>query len=74
MNGIDKLRRIVDWANSQSEYVNEKFKTIKGLEKAFDYATANNLEFIDDDYLLDNCTEEEIKKHEYQLNKFTQLI
>lgn len=50
MEAIDKLRIMVNWLDNQSELLNSCFNSIKGLEKAYDYAIDNNLEFIDNDY------------------------
>ena len=59
-NAINKLRAMQLWFDLQSEYFNDQFKSIKQLEKIFDYSRKNNLEFMDNDYLYsDNVTEEE---------------
>ena len=73
MNAIEKLRAISNWADWQCEYINYEFKSIKGIEKAYDYAQKNNLEFIDNDYLYNEVEEEERKKHIDNLNKFMQI-
>jgi hypothetical protein len=73
MQAIEKLRAINNWMNWQCEYINYEFKSIKGIEKAYDYAQKNNLEFIDNDYLYNECEEEERKKHINNINKFMQI-
>jgi len=72
-NAIEKLRAVKNWADWQNEYINEKFQSIKGLEKAFDYAQANNLEFIDSDYLHSVCEESERQIHIDNINKFFKI-
>lgn len=58
---IEKMRSIVNWANAQSEYINDQFKSIQAVEQAYDYCKKNGFEFIDDDYI--NCLEpSEVKK------------
>lgn len=59
MKAIEKLRNIVEWANYQSEHFNYSVKSLKAFELLYDYAKQNNLEFIDDDYLYNECKEEE---------------
>jgi hypothetical protein len=73
MNAIEKLRAIASWADWQSEAINYEFKSIKGIEKAYNYAQKNNLEFIDNDYLYNECEEEERQAHIDNLNKFMQI-
>jgi hypothetical protein len=62
MEAIEKLRNIVEWANLQSEHFNYSVKSLKAFELLHDYAQKNNLAFIDDDYLYNECTEEERAK------------
>ena len=59
MTTIEKMRLVVSWADNQSEYLNESIKSIKAFILLYDYAQKNNLAFIDDDYLYNECTEEE---------------
>lgn len=47
------------WYNWQNEGLTDGLTTISQLERMYDYAKANDLEFIDDDYLFGNCEEEE---------------
>ncbi len=70
MEAIDKLRKMVDFFNEQMESENSSFKSIKGLEKAYDYAMANNLEYIDYDYLYEPTEE---LKHLKAISKFQKL-
>ncbi len=49
---IDKMRSIVKWADNQSEYINELFKSIKAIEQAYDYCTLHEIPFIDNDYIF----------------------
>ena len=62
MDAIDKLRIMQNWFDMQSEYFNQQFKSIKQLEQIFDYAQANKLEFMDNDYLFSHNLEEEERK------------
>jgi hypothetical protein len=73
MEAIEKLRSIINWANAQSESINLQFKSIKGIEQAYDYANKHNLVFIDNDYLWNECTEEERPEHIKQINKFLKI-
>ena len=71
MEAINKLRAMQRWYDMQSEYMNFAFKSLKGMEKAFDYSIEHDLEFIDDDYLFsDNFTESERVKHIKSILKF----
>ena len=62
MEAIEKLRAMQNWFDLQSEYFNQQFKTIKQLEQIYDYAQANSLEFMDNDYLFSDNLEEEERK------------
>jgi hypothetical protein len=73
MNAIDKLREITNWCNWQNEYINQNFKSIKGIEQAFNYAREHDLEFIDNDYLLDNFEGKELETHLKAIKKFQKL-
>jgi hypothetical protein len=73
MNAIEKLRAINTWANWQSEAINYEFKSIKGIEKAYNYAQKNNLEFIDNDYLYSQVEEDERQAHIDNINKFMKI-
>lgn len=73
MEAIEKLRAMTEWYNNQSEYSNYAFNSLKGLERAYDYARASNLEFIDNDYLFDNFEGAELEKHLKAINKFQKL-
>ena len=60
MYAIDKLRAIASWADYQNEGFNLQFTTINQIERVYDYAQKNNLEFMDSEYLCsDNVTVEE---------------
>ena len=61
------------WFDMQNEGMNFEFKSLKGMEKAFDYSIANNLEFIDNDYLFDTFEIEERNAHIKQIIKFQKL-
>lgn len=61
MIAIEKLRAMTDWYNWQNECLTDGLTTISQLERMYDYAKANDLEFIDDDYLFGNCEEEEAR-------------
>lgn len=43
---IDKMRSIVNWANYQSEQVNQNIRSIKDLVKVYDFCDKKGLEFI----------------------------
>jgi hypothetical protein len=74
METIDKLRAMHSWYDMQSESMNYQFKSIKGMEMAFDYAIKNNLEFIDNDYLISGIfSNDEIKTHIQKIKKFQNL-
>lgn len=62
MEAIDKLRSIVNWANSQCEHLNYQFKSIKDIEKSYDFCKANNIEFLDSNYIINELEEDEQKK------------
>jgi uncharacterized lipoprotein YehR (DUF1307 family) len=70
MEAIDKLRAMTNWLDWQQEHINQKFKSIKGMELAFDYAGKHNIEFIDTDYLFNNFEGQELKSHIAAINKF----
>lgn len=63
MNAVDKIRNIVNWLDFQSEYANEQFTTIKQLEQVYDYTQEKGIEFIDEDYLYRELTDEERKEY-----------
>lgn len=74
MEAINKLRIMQSWYDSQSEGMNFEFKSLKGMEMAFDYSIENNLEFIDNDYFFNiDITEKERTKHIKAINKFQKL-
>ena len=73
MEAIDKLRIMVNWLDNQSELLNSCFNSIKGLEKAYDYAIDNNLEFIDNDYLYSNFEGKELELHIKEISKLQKL-
>lgn len=62
MTPIEKMRSIVDWANNQSEYINEQFKSIQAIEQAYDYCKKNGFSFIDDDYIYSGNLDEKEQK------------
>lgn len=64
---------MANWASWQSEAINYEFKSIKGIEKAYNYAKKHNLEFIDNDYLYNECEEEDREKHIDNINKFMKI-
>lgn len=66
MFAIDKLRIILNWADYQNESTDEQFKSIKGIELAYDYCKANNLEFLDDEYLNGLLLSDEINGTEFR--------
>ena len=43
----EKMRRIVEWMNWQSEAFNMQFKSIADIEKVFDACERHSLEFAD---------------------------
>ena len=59
MNSIEKMRAIINWANYQDEYFNERFKSISDIEKAYDYCVKNGWEFLD---RLDYVEQEDYNK------------
>jgi hypothetical protein len=74
MEAINKLRAMQRWYDMQSEGMNFNFKSIKGMEKAFDYSIENNLEFIDNDFLFSaDFTDNERAKHIKNILKFQSI-
>jgi hypothetical protein len=74
MEAIKKLRAMQRWFDMQSEGMNFKFNSLKGMEEAFDYAKENYLEFIDDDYFCNiDMTEKEKTNHIKAINKFQKI-
>ncbi len=72
---IEKMRLIVEWANNQSEYINEQFKSLKAIETAYDYCQEKNIPFIDNDYIFSGNLEEHeqneiLKERKKWLNNF----
>lgn len=59
IEAIDKLRNMVNWFNYQSEHFAQQFKSVKQLEKVYDFAMKKGYEFMDDDYVYSELTEEE---------------
>jgi hypothetical protein len=59
ISAIEKMRTMVAWFDMHSEYFNEKFKTVNQLEKIFDFSNEKGYEFLDDEYVYSNLTEEE---------------
>jgi hypothetical protein len=51
MEGINKLRAMTEWFNSQSEYLTDGM-SFKQLERIFDYSVKNELQYMDEDYLF----------------------
>lgn len=59
-SSIEKMRNVVNWANYQAEYFNERFKSISDIEKAYDYCIKNGLEFLDrveDSKIIEDVTD-----------------
>lgn len=50
---------MTNWYYWQNEGLTDGLTTISQLERMYDYANENDLEFMDDDYLFGNCSEEE---------------
>jgi hypothetical protein len=74
MEAINKLRAMQRWFDMQDEGMNFKFKSVKGMEDAFDYSVENNLEFIDEDYLFSaDFTDNERAKHIKNILKFQSI-
>lgn len=68
MTAIEKMRKIVNWADWQNESFNDRFKTIKDLEKAYDYCNKKDIEFLDNIHSYD-FEEQEITEIRSELNK-----
>ena len=66
---IDKMRIIVNWANNQAEYFNQQFKSFNQLEKVFNFAKAKGYEFLDNDYISSELTQEEQQEVQTFLKK-----
>ncbi len=57
---VEKLRRIVFWCDYQSEGLNDQFRSVSDMEKAYDYCCNHDIiEFLDTDGLRACDTEEE---------------
>lgn len=61
INAIDKLRTIVNWADYQNEGFNQRIRTIEDIQKLYDYAQANDLEFLDEPYQWGEGEQKHIK-------------
>ena len=70
ITSIDKMRNVVNWADYQAEYFNERFKSISDIEKAYDYCMNNDIEFLDDQ-MLNGLEDEEYDK---VLKEVTELL
>jgi hypothetical protein len=66
MVAIEKIRKIVAWANYQNEGFNYLFKTIKQIEKAYDFCIENDFEFLDSDYIQGLSIEDQKKCLEFR--------
>jgi len=53
MIAIEKLRAMTNWYGWQNEGLTDGLTTISQLERMYDYAKDNELEFMDDGYLQD---------------------
>lgn len=69
MDAIDKVRLMANWFDFQSEHFNQRIKTVNDIEKVYDYAVANDLEFMDEDYLFGELEEKERDRHMNVVNK-----
>jgi hypothetical protein len=69
ITAIDKMRIIVNWADNQAEYFNQQFKSFNQLEKVFNFAKAKGYQFLDNDYLHSELTQEEQKEVQTFLKK-----
>lgn len=65
ISAIDKIRNIVSWADYQNEGFNERVKSISDLEKLYDYADKEGLEYLDQSAYW----EEDEEKHITAINK-----
>ena len=45
---VNKIRAIAAWADYQSEYFNEQFKSVADMERVYDYCQHTGVEFADD--------------------------
>jgi hypothetical protein len=66
ISAIQKMRNIVAWANYQHEGFNDKFKTFKQIEKAYDFCIENDFEFLDSDYIRGLSKEDKTKCLEFR--------
>jgi hypothetical protein len=74
MEAINKLRAMKQWFDMQSEYMNFGFKSLKGMEQAFDYSIKHGLEFIDNDYFNTiDMPQSEKNKHIKAINKLQNI-
>ena len=63
MIAIEKLRAMTNWYGWQNEGLTDGLTHVFQLELLYDYAKENELEFIDDEYLLSGeLTKEEVNK------------
>lgn len=70
MRTAEKLRKVANWADWQTESTNEKFKSADDMIKAFDYCRESDLvEFLDGDSLmkLEDDEREQVEKEVTEL-------
>jgi len=70
ITSINKMRNVVNWADYQSEYFNDRFKSISDIEKAYDYCMNNNIEFLDTQML----NELEYEEYNKVVKEVTELL
>lgn len=69
IDAIDKMRNIINWVDYQNEDFNCKIRSISDIEKVYNYAIANDLEFVDNLPYNDYYTPKDNFKHSLAINK-----
>lgn len=64
LTAIDKIEAIKNWCDWMDYSFVEKIKSVSDLEKLFDFADKNELEFVDHNGLY-NATDTDKEAHDY---------
>ena len=64
ITAIEKIEAIKNWCDWMDYSFVEKIKSVSDLEKLFDFASSNNIEFVDYNG-LSNATDTDKEAHDY---------